>query len=72
MALNKVTNDDSTVSVLNCVDENISEVESNNSDNETCDNQESHHRSSISDSEQNGGKAVPAVRNLKVVRNKLQ
>jgi hypothetical protein len=34
MLQNKMINDDDIVSVLDCVDENLSEVESNNSDDE--------------------------------------
>jgi hypothetical protein len=45
MAQNKVTNDDNIVSVLDCVDENLSEVESSNSHNEICNNQEYDHES---------------------------
>jgi hypothetical protein len=39
------------VSILDCVDENLSEVESSNSGNEIGDNQESDCKSSISDGE---------------------
>jgi hypothetical protein len=56
MAQNKVINDD-IVSILDCVDENISEVECGDSDDEIGDNQESDHKVT-SDSEQCGGKVV--------------
>jgi hypothetical protein len=45
MAQNKATTDDDILSVLNCVDENLSEVESSDNDNEIGDNQESDHKS---------------------------
>jgi hypothetical protein len=48
-------------SILECVDENISEVESSDNDNEIGDNQESDHRSGTSDSNQGDGQAVPVA-----------
>jgi hypothetical protein len=50
MAQNKRNSDD-IVKILDCVDENLSEVESGDSDNEIDDNQESDHKSSTSDSD---------------------
>jgi hypothetical protein len=41
---NEATGEDDIVSVLACVDENLSEVESSDSDNEIGDNQESDHK----------------------------
>jgi hypothetical protein len=55
MAQNKVTSDDNIVSVLDCVNENLSAVESNHSDNEIGDNQGSDCKSGTSDSEQSDG-----------------
>jgi hypothetical protein len=57
---NKVISDD-IVSVLDCVDDNISEVESSESDNEIGDNQECDYRSGISDSEQSDRQVAPAI-----------
>jgi hypothetical protein len=58
------------VSILDCVDENISEVESSDSDNEICGNQESGHKSGTSDSEQSDRQAAPAVSGWHDVHNK--
>jgi hypothetical protein len=43
MVQNKVTSDDDIVSILDCRDENLSEVESDDSDNEIGNNKESNH-----------------------------
>jgi hypothetical protein len=45
MTQNKATSDDDIVSVLHCVDESLSGVESSDSDNEICGNQELNHKS---------------------------
>jgi hypothetical protein len=60
MAQNKVTSDD-IVSLLDCVDENLSEAESSDRNNEIGDNQESDCKSCTSDSEQSDSQAVPVV-----------
>jgi hypothetical protein len=52
MVQNKAINDDDIVSVLDCVDENVLEVKRSDSDNKIGGNQESYHKSGISDSEQ--------------------
>jgi hypothetical protein len=44
MVQNKMINYENIVSVLDCVDENLSEVESSDSDNEISKNQESGHK----------------------------
>lgn len=51
MAQNKATSNDNLVSILDCLNESLSEVESCNSDNETDSNQESECKIGISDSE---------------------
>jgi hypothetical protein len=58
---NEATSDDDTVSILDCVGENLSEVESSNSNNEICDNQKPHCKSDASDSEQNVKEATAVV-----------
>lgn len=45
MTQNKATSDDDIVSVLHCVDESLSGVESSDSDNEIRGNQELNHKS---------------------------
>jgi hypothetical protein len=60
LAQNKVTSDD-IVSVLDCVDENLSEVESGDSDSKIGDNQESDGKSGTSGSEQNDVQVAPVV-----------
>jgi NADPH-dependent 7-cyano-7-deazaguanine reductase QueF len=50
----KTISDDDIVSVLDCVKENFSEVESNDSDNEIGFNQDSDRRSGTSGCEQSG------------------
>jgi hypothetical protein len=45
MAQNKVTSDDDIVSILDCMDENLSEVDSSDSDNEIGDNKKSDRKS---------------------------
>jgi hypothetical protein len=49
------------LSVLDCVDENLSEVESSGSDNEIADNQESNCKSGTSDSKQSNRQVVLGV-----------
>jgi hypothetical protein len=44
----KVSSDDDILSILDYMDENLSEVESSDSDNETSDNQESEHKNGTS------------------------
>jgi hypothetical protein len=44
MAQNRIFNDDDIVPVLDCVDENLPEVESTDSNNEIGDNQVSDHK----------------------------
>jgi hypothetical protein len=60
MVRNKVTSADNIVSIFDCIDENLSETESNDS-NETGDNQESDHKGGTSDSEQSNRQATPVV-----------
>jgi hypothetical protein len=60
MVQDKVTDDD-IVSILDCVDENLSEVEPSDSDDEICDNQESDHRRGLSDSEQSHRQVDPVA-----------
>jgi hypothetical protein len=52
------TSDDNIVSILDCVDENLSEVESSYSGNEIGDNKKSDHKSGTSDSENGDGQAT--------------
>jgi hypothetical protein len=61
MVQNKMTSDDNIMSILDCVDENLSEVESSDNDNETGDNQESDRKSGTTDSEQSDWQAAPVV-----------
>jgi hypothetical protein len=56
MAQNEMTSDDDSVSVLDSVKEDLSEIESGDSDNEIGDNQVSDHVSGTSDSEKVRGK----------------
>jgi hypothetical protein len=49
------------LSVLDCVDENLSEVESSGSDNEIDVNQETARKSGTSDGEECNGKATPVI-----------
>jgi hypothetical protein len=51
---NKTNSDDGIVSLLDCVEENFAEVESNDSDTEIGVNQDSYHRSARSGCEQSG------------------
>jgi hypothetical protein len=59
-ARNKATSDDNIVSILECVEENLSEVEFSDSDNEIGDDEESDCKCR-SDNEQSDGQASPAV-----------
>jgi hypothetical protein len=61
MTQNKVINDDDSTSFLDCVDENLSEVEYNESDNESGHSQESDCKSIVSNSEQSYRQAAPVV-----------
>lgn len=49
---NKVISGNNILSVFDCVDENLPEVESNGSDNDICDSQECVNENGISGSEQ--------------------
>jgi hypothetical protein len=59
VAQNKATSDDNIVSVLDFVDENLSEVKS--SDSNIGDNHELDDKSGASDSEQSDGHVIPVV-----------
>jgi hypothetical protein len=61
MVQNKVTSDDDIVSILDCVHENLPDVECGDSHNEIGDNQESDCKSGTSDSEQTDEQAASVV-----------
>jgi hypothetical protein len=61
MVQNEVTKDYDIVSILKCVNENLSEVESNDSDIKIGDNQESVHKSGTSKREQSDGQAAQVI-----------